>query len=241
MRNTRTINDCPNSPEHQTNKPATQILVEPDVVGNIPNEDIVENFSPLDKTVEQFRLSPAALEQIKVNLDRQSYPDAYQIIIDETAATDYDGRKWFVAAASVNEGKGFVSAFIKTYTQIAKLLNNEICQTFSDHDLQQASNEIAKTVLGGIVANAGCLPDFETIMKTDANTAIMTLKLTPIQWAGTPVSRFAGHKGPLPGVAHDWLIVFRSTYHAVLSSIFDGTADHVKMFFSQITNRNYDK
>ena len=77
-----------------------------------------------------------------------------------------------------------MSAFIKTYTQIAKLLNNEICQTFSDHDLQQASNEIAKTVLGGIVANEGCLPDFETIMKTDANTAIMTLQLTPIQCAG---------------------------------------------------------
>lgn len=199
----------------------------------------VENHSP-QKSVEIFRLSPAALEQIKADLGRQRYPDAYQVIIDETAATHYDGNKWFVAAASVNEGKGFVSAFIKTYTQIAKLLNNEICQTFSDPELQHASNEIAKTVLGGIVANKGCLPAFETIMKTDANTAIMTLKLTPIQWAGTPVSRFAGHKGPVPGVAHDWLIVFRSTYHAVLSSIFDGTADHIKMFFGRITKGEND-
>lgn len=209
-------------------------------MGNITNGFGVEKPSHAEKAGEPFRLSPAAVDQIKAHLGRQRYPDAYQVIIEETAATEYDGRKWFVAAASVNEGKGFVSAFIKTYTQIAKLLNNEICQTFSDPELQQASNEIAKTVLGRIVANEGRLPDFETIMKTDANTAIMTLKLTPIQWAGTPVSRFAGHQGHVPGVAHDWLIVFRSTYHAVLSSIFDGTADHIKTFFGQLTQRDHD-
>jgi hypothetical protein len=114
------------------------------------------------------------------------------------------------------------------------LLNNDICHTFSDQELQVASDAIATAVLARIIDQDGLLPAFEEIMEIDSGTAIMTLKLTPTQWAGTPVAPLAGYKGPVPKMAHDWLIVFQASYHAVLSAIFDGTADYTHTFFKRL-------
>lgn len=189
---------------------------------------------------DPVHLSAAALTRIKHFMEMEQYPAAYQIIIDETVKASYSGRKWFIAASSVNQGKGYTSAFIKTYTQLAKLLNNETCHTFTDDELQRASNEIAKAVLKRIIDQKGVLPTFEEIMEIDSETAITTLKLTPTQWAGTPVAPLAGYRGPIPDMAHDWLIVFRASYHAVLSAIFDGTADYIQAFFQRLIKREQE-
>jgi hypothetical protein len=71
-------------------------------------------------------------------------------------------------------------------------------------------------------------------MEIDSGTEIISLKIMPIQWAGTPVSPLVGYKGPVPKMTHDWLIVFQASYHAVLSSIFDGTADYIHAFFKHL-------
>jgi len=183
---------------------------------------------------EKMFLSSTALSRIKQLTALQQYPQAYQVIFDETEEAGYSGRKWFSAAAGVNQGKGYVSAFIKTYTQLAKLLNNEICHTFSDQELQAASDAIATDVLARIIDQGGLLPTFEEIMEIDSGTAITTLKLTATQWAGTPVAPLAGYKGPVPTMTHDWLIVFQASYHAVLSAIFDGTTDYTYAFFKRL-------
>jgi len=162
------------------------------------------------------RLSPHSLDQIKQLMGLKKYPQAYQVIIVETAKTSYSRRKWFTAATGGNQATGYVSAFIKTYTQLSKLLNNEKCLTFTDHELQLASDQIAKTVLTQIINQDGLLPSFEEIMIMDFGTAIKTLKLTPIQWAGTPLAPLSGFKDPKPKLTHDWLIVFQASYHAVL-------------------------
>jgi len=186
-------------------------------------------------------LSPEIVEEIETLFNQGKYADAYDVIINNTDFNQFDGKKWFVAAAGVNRGEGYASAFIKTYTLIANRIHTHDKNHISDQEIKKTSNNIAKYILTRVTKNCGLVPSFEQLQKIDYEIATTELGLQPLQWAGTPFGLFPGCHGPIPAKLRDWSLVLMATEYAIVSSLYEGTTDYIKVFFDHAFSNSYLK
>lgn len=186
--------------------------------------------------------NPEIVKEITLLFDQNLYSDAYDVIINNTDTHSYDGKKWFIAAVGVNRSAGYASSFIRTYTQIAKLVRTEDKnQVPDDKAINYASDKIARHILSRIIKNQGLLPTFNQLQQIDFKYSSTELNLQPLQWAGTPFGLFPGCHGPVPHKLSDWTLVLRATEYAIVSSVYEGTASYIKSFFDHAFNNTYLK
>ncbi len=186
-------------------------------------------------------LGPEIVDDIKRLFDQRKYADAYDVIINNTDWDQFDGKKWFIAAAGVNRNEGYASSFIKTYTLIANKIQTEGKKNISDLQIKKASNKIAKHILTHVINNKGLVPSFDQLQKIDYEISTTELQLQTLQWAGTPFGIFPGCEGPVPDKLSDWSLVLIATEYAIVSSLYEGSTTYIKSFFDHAFNNAYLK
>ena len=118
-------------------------------------------------------------------LNNNQYPEAYRHLSQIVSSADGDDRlsSWLNSAAQINEGKdGNVWSEVVRRTTIGFAEERGI--NISNSHFQNASNQLAKDVIGSVIKE-GSIKDIESIIKQDVSAAVNHLNLPEEGWAGT--------------------------------------------------------
>lgn len=139
------------------------------------------------------QLSSKQVSDLDKLLQEKNYPAAYgflrEIVVQESLVTT-DGvvRKeletlsnWLSAAKSINANdRSFYSAMVRGSMEFAVWADG---RNLTDVEFQNASDKLAKSVVGGVVGRKS-IPPLVEIIEADVNSAVIDLKLERWNWAG---------------------------------------------------------
>ncbi len=181
----------------------------------------------------EYTLSPEAVKKIDSHLKNNDLISAYQVVNSEMKGTDYSGKTWFDLAEGINNGVGYASAYIRSYTVVAEALGDISEGTFTpltSQELQKASDLIATSVLQGIVDAEGLLPEEYEIYEKDASKAIEILDLEFQEWGGAIAAIIGGidYNGEIDLTAGEVIQTIVSGMLAIDLMVINGTLDELQ-------------